>query len=111
MVAKHKTITLPETLEEWKEIESTKFNKVVDLVKYLLMDDDCPKDFINKETGEFTIPSHDPPPNAKKSDKIVIYQEFMSHSALLQRVSTAPSLFTGLIGARQIPSVAEAPWD
>jgi hypothetical protein len=81
---------LPTSMEEWKKVESTKFKTIIQLVGHILKGDDCPKDITDPATGEFRLPEYEPPSNVKKTDKIVIYQQFTSHTALLQRVSDGP---------------------
>jgi SNF2 family DNA or RNA helicase len=77
---------LPKTMEEWETMKSTKLDLVAKLAKYLLSDDNCPKNFLD-ENGEFTIPVYVAPAGAKKTDKILIFQEYMSLTPLLKRVS------------------------
>jgi hypothetical protein len=75
---------------------SSKFNLCVKLAKYILADDDCPKEFLHEPTGDFVIPKYEPPPGAKRTDKIVVYQEFISHSAHLKKVCLLSSFRPGI---------------
>lgn len=74
------------TPEDWQKVKSSKWDGLVRLLQYLLKDDRCPKDFQNPDNGEFQIPEYEPPPDAPQTDKIIIFQEFMSHASYLQKV-------------------------
>jgi len=75
------------TLQEWTEIKSTKFDICARMCQYILSRDDAPD--VTFENGEAIfppVPSPAPGQAITQETKILIYQDFPSLGALLRKV-------------------------
>lgn len=81
-------IEIPASMDAWKSAKSTKLDAVVRVCVHLLSDDEAPHITPSDASMEMVIPPHVPSPDAKKTRKILVFQDFRSMTPLLVAVST-----------------------
>lgn len=81
------------SLADWEKTKSTKMDACAQICRHLLADDNVPTPFA--ENGQLILPTYVMPEHPTRTNRIVIYQEFVSRSQILQNVrfwiSNSPS--------------------
>lgn len=76
-----------ETLEQWRELKSTKVDTVALACVHLLSSDSAPRIYVENDVAIFPpIPPRLDGKEHTKTNKILIYQEFPSMTPLLRNV-------------------------